>query len=188
VARERQRLRVWQRFMESTRFVFVDETATTTNMTRRYGRCHGGERLVDAPPFGHWQTTTFVAGLRHDGVTAPMVLNGPMTGVAFHAYVEQVLVPSLRAGNVVVMDNLSAHKAAGVEEAIRAVGASLLYLPAYSPDLNPIEQVFAKLKALLRKAGARTKEVLWSAIGALLEQFSPEECANYLANCGYKPV
>jgi transposase len=188
VARERRRFRLWQRFMESTRFVFVDETGATTNMTRHYGRCHGGERLVGTAPFGHWQTTTFVAGLRHDGVVAPMVLEGPMTGEAFCAYVEQVLGPSLAPGDVVVMDNLKAHKAAGVEKAIRAVGASLLYLPAYSHDLNPIEQLFAKLKALLRKAAARTKEALWSTIGELLERFLPEECANYLENCGYEPV
>jgi transposase len=174
--------------MESTRFVFVDETGTTTNMTRRYGRCRGGARLVDTAPFGHWQTTTFVAGLRHNGVVAPMVLAGAMTGEVFRAYVEQVLAPSLAPGDVVVMDNLKAHKAAGVGEAIRAMGASLLYLPPYSPDLNPIEQLFAKLKALLRKAQARTKEVLWCTIGQLLQHFSPDECANYLANCGYDPV
>jgi transposase len=188
VARERRRFRGWQRFMDATRFVFVDETGTTTNMTRRYGRCPRGERLVDATPFGHWQTTTFVAGLRQHGVVAPLVLDGPMTGAAFRAYVEQMLAPRLEPGAVVVLDNLKAHKAAGVEAAIRAVGASLLYLPPYSPDLNPIEQLFAKLKALLRKTAARTQEGLWSTIGRLLEQFSRDECANYLANCGYEPV
>ena len=127
-------------------------------MVRRYGRCPKGERLVDATPWGHWKITTFVAGLRASGLIAPTVLDGPMRGEIFRAYVEQMLAPALAPGDVVVLDNLSAHKVAGVEEAIRAVGASLLYLPPYSPDLNPIEQAFAKLKALLRKAGARTKE------------------------------
>jgi transposase len=188
VARVRRRFRAAQRFMDSTRFVFVDETGTTTAMTRRYGRCRGGERLVAAVPSGHWQTTTFVAGLRHDGVVAPVVLDGPMTGAVFQAYVEQMLAPSLTPGDGVVMDNLQAHKAAGVEAAIRARGASPLLLPSYSPDLNPIEQFFAKLKALLRKASARTQEVLWATIGELLEQFSPDECANDLANSGYEPV
>jgi len=129
-----------------------------------------------------------VAGLRARGVIAPYVLDGPMTGEAFQAYVRQVLAPELEAGDVVVMDNLAAHKVAGIEEAIRAVGASVLYLPSYSPDLNPIEQLFAKLKALLRKAAARTREALWTTIGVLIDGFSPEECQNYLTNCGYEPV
>jgi transposase len=188
VARARRRWRVWQRFMDPRHFVFVDETGTTPNMVRRYGRCPKGERLVDATPYGHWKTTTFVAGLRQDGVVAPLVLDGPMTGEVFRAYVEQMLAPCLTPGDVVVMDNLTAHKAAGVQEAIRAVGASVLYLPPDSPDLSPIEQLFAKVKALLRKAAARTKKVLWSTIGDLIEHFLPEECANYLANCGYDPV
>ena len=188
MARERRRFRVWQRFMDSTCFVFVDETGIATTLTRRYGRCRGGKRLVDAVPYGPWKTTTFVAGLRQDGVVAPLVLDGPMTGEMFCASVEQMLAPSLEPGAVVVMDNFQAHKVAGVEAAIRAVGASLLYLPPYSPDLNPIEQLFAKFKALLRKSAARTQEVLWSTIGQLLEQFSPDECANYFANCGYDPV
>ena len=174
--------------MDASRFVFLDETGTATNMTRRYGRCPKGERLVDATPHGHWKITTFVAGLRSHGLTAPLVLDGPMTGEVFRAYVEQMLAPSLAPGDVVVMDNLSAHKVAGVREAIGAAGASLLYLPPYSPDLNPIEQLFAKLKALLRRAAARTKDVLWTAIGELIEAFTPDECHNYLANCGYEPV
>jgi transposase len=140
--------------MDPARFVFLDETGTSTNMVRRYGRCPRGERLVDATPWGHWKITTFVAGLRASGLIAPMVLDGPMTGDVFRAYVEQVLVPELSSGDVVVLDNLAAHKVAGIREAIRAAGASLLYLPPYSPDLNPIEQVFAKLKAPLRKAAA----------------------------------
>ena len=172
--------------MDASRFVFLDETGTATNMTRRYGRCPRGERLVDAAPHGHWKTTTFVAGLRSHGLTAPLVLDGPMTGEVFRAYVEQMLAPSLAPGDVVVMDNLAAHKVAGVREAIGAAGASLLYLPPYSPDLNPIEQFFAKLKGLLRKTAARTREALWDAIGRHLDEFTPEECQNYLAHCGYE--
>jgi transposase len=174
--------------MDASRFVFLDETGTATNMTRRYGRCPRGERLVDATPHGHWQTTTFVAGLRSHGLTAPLVLDGPMTGEVFRAYVEQMLAPSLVPDDVVVMDNLAAHKVSGVREAIEAAGASLLYLPPYSPDLNPIEQLFAKLKALLRKAAARTKDALWATIGDLIEAFTPDECRNYLVNSGYEPV
>jgi transposase len=171
--------------MEPARFVFLDETSAATNMARRYGRSPAAERLVASVPHGHWRTTTFVAGLRLSGVTAPLVLDGPMTGAAFLAYVEQVLAPVLAPGDVVVLDNLAAHKVDGVARAIRAAGASVLYLPPYSPDLNPIEQVFAKLKALLRKAAARTRDGLWSAIGQLLDRFPPAECASYLRNCGY---
>jgi transposase len=185
VARDRRRWRVWQRYMDAERFVFLDETGATTAMTRLRGWGPRGERLVDAAPYGHWKTTTFVAGLRLDGVIAPCVLDGAMTGEVFRAYVEQMLAPSLRPGDVVVMDNLPAHKVAGVHQAIRAVGASLLYLPSYSPDLNPIEQLFAKLKALLRKAAARTKDALWTTIGTLLDAFTPAECRNYLVNAGY---
>ena len=133
-------------------------------------------------------TTTFIAGLRQSGVIAPLVLDGPMTGAAFRAYVEQALAPALQPGDVVVMDNLAAHKVAGIEEAIALAGASLLYLPPYSPDLNPIEQLIAQLKALLRKAAARTKEVLWATTGQLLDQILPSECRNYLANSGYEPT
>jgi transposase len=174
--------------MDASRFVFLDETGTATNMTRRYGRSPRGQRVVDATPHGHWLTTTFVTGLREHGIVAPLVLDGPMRGEVFRAYVEQMLAPALSPGDVVVLDNLAAHKVAGVREAIRAVGASILYLPPYSPDLNPIEQFFAKLKALLRKTAARTKEALWSAIGQLLDAFPEQECQNYLRNCGYEPV
>jgi transposase len=174
--------------MDAERFVFLDETGANTAMTRLRGWGPRGKRLVDAAPYGHWKTTTFVAGLRSDGVIAPCVLDGPMTGEVFRAYVEQMLAPSLRPGDVVVMDNLPAHKVAGVREVIKAVGASLLYLPSYSPDLNPIEQLFAKLKALLRKAAARTKDVLWTTIGTLLDAFTPTECRNYLVNAGYECV
>ncbi len=171
--------------MDPARFVFLDETATATNMARRYGRCPADERLVAAVPHGHWQTTTFIAGLRQSGVIAPLVLDGPMTGAAFRAHVEQVLAPALTPSDVVVMDNLAAHKVDGVRQAIAAAGASILYLPPYSPDLNPIGQLFAKLKALLRKAAARTKEALWTVTGDLPARFTPDQCANYLAHCGY---
>ena len=155
-------------------------------MTRRYGWGPRSERLVDATPWGHWQTTTFVAGLRTSGLVAPWVIGGAMDGAAFRTYVEQVLVPELRKDDVVVMDNLPAHKVAGVREVIRAAGASILYLPPYSPDLNPIEQVFAKIKALLRKAAARTKAALWDTIAASLQAFGPDECRSYLINSGYE--
>ncbi len=188
VAQERRCFRVWQRFMDASRFVFLDETGTATNMTRRYGRAPRGHRVVDAVPHGHWLTTTFVAGPREDGIVATLVVDSPMRGEIFRAHVEQMLAPALSPGDVIVLDNLAAHKVAGVEEAIRGVGASLLYLPPYSPDFNPIEQLFAKLKALLRKAGARTREALWATIGELLDAFSPEECRNHLTNSGYEPV
>ena len=152
--------------MDPDRFVFLDETGAATNMVRAYGRSLGGSRLVDAAPHGHWRSTTFVAGLRSTGIVAPLALDRPMTGELFRAYVVQVLAPTLTPGDVVVMDNLSAHKVAGVREAIEAVGASVLYLPPYSPDLNPIEQVFAKLKTILRKAAARSRDALWDAIAA----------------------
>jgi transposase len=185
VADHRKQWRVWQRFMDPERFVFLDETGAATNMIRRYGWGPRSERLVEAAPHGHWRTTTFIAGLRSTGLVAPLVLDGPMTGEAFLAYVGQCLAPTLSKGDVVVLDNLAAHKVAGVREAIRARGASLLYLPPYSPDLNPIEQAFAKLKALLRKAATRTRETLWNTIGRLISDFSPTECRNYLANSGY---
>ena len=171
--------------MDPARFVFLDETGATTDMARRYGRSPKGTRLVAAVPKGHWKTTTCIAGLRADGVIAPLVLDGPMTGDAFRAYIEQFLAPALEPGDVVVLDNLAAHKVGGVREAIAAAGAHILYLPPYSPDMNPIEQLFAKLKALLRKAAARTREELWQAIGRLIETIKAAECANYLAHSGY---
>ena len=174
--------------MDGERFVFLDETGAATNMTRLRGWGPRGERLVDAAPHGHWRTTTFLAGLRASGIIAPFVLDGPMTGDVFRAYVEQMLAPALLPGDVVVMDNLAAHKVAGVTQAIRAVGASVMYLPPYSPDLNPIEQVFAKLKTLLRKAEARTRDALWDTIAALLDAFAPAECQNYITNSGYEFV
>jgi len=168
------------------RLVFIDETGAATNMARRYGRCPHGQRLVSSVPWGHWKTTTFVAALRAGEVTAPCVFDGPIDGESFRAYVEQFVVPTLRQDDIVVMDNLSSHKVAGVREAIEAAGAELRYLPAYSPDLNPIEQLFAKLKALLRKAAARTVDALIAAIADVLTKVSPNECANYLANQGYR--
>jgi len=173
--------------LDAEHLVFIDETGTSTNMARLRGRAPRGERLVSKVPHGHWKTTTFVAGLRSTALTAPCVIDGPMNGSAFLAYVEQILAPSLKSGDIVVMDNLSAHKVPGVREAIEAAGARLFYLPPYSPDFNPIEQLFAKLKALLRKAAERSVEDLWSRIGDLLDAFKPLECANYFRNAGYAP-
>jgi transposase len=156
-------------------------------MARLRGRAQRGERCRAGIPHGHWKTTTLVAALRLDGLTAPMVLDGAMTGAAFLAYVRQLLAPTLRNGDVVVMDNLPAHKIAGVRQQIEAAGARLLYLPPYSPEFNPIEQAFAKLKALLRKAAARTIDALWDTIAAALDAFTTQECANYFTNSGYEP-
>ena len=174
--------------MDPARCVFLDETGTATDLARRYGRSPSDRRLIAAIPHGHWRTTTFIAGLRQTGVIAPLVLDGPLTGRAFRAYVEQFLAPALAPGDVVVLDNLSAHKVDGVRQAITAASASILYLPPYSPDLNPIEQLFAKLKALLRKAAARTRDELWPAIGRLLETVPESECFNYLRHCGYGSI
>jgi transposase len=171
--------------LDPDRLVFIDETGTSTKMARLRGRAPRGERLVGKIPHGHWKTTTFVAGLRSTALTAPCVIDGPMNGNGFLAYVEQVLAPTLKLGDVVVLDNLSAHKVPGIREAIEAAGATLLYLPPYSPDFNPIEQLFAKLKALLRKAAERSLESLWNRIACLLDAFQPEECANYFRNSGY---
>jgi transposase len=167
--------------------VFIDETWAATNMARRHGRARRGQRVVAAVPHGHWKTTTFLAALRHDGLSAPCVFDGAINGARFLAYVEQALAPTLRRGDVVVMDNLGAHNVQGVRTAIEAAGDELLYLPPYSPDLNPIEQAFAKLKALLRTAARRTVAALWRAMGHALDAFSPAECARYLAHAGYVP-
>ena len=168
--------------------MFIDETGATTKMVRLRGRAPRGERCIAAIPHGHWKTTTFTAGLRTSGLVAPMVIDGPMDGAAFLAYVEQVLVKDLAPGDIVIMDNLPAHKVAGVRRAIEAAGARLLYLPPYSPDFNPIEMAFSKLKAILRKAAARTVDALWAAIADALDAFTPSECANYFAAAGYDPV
>ena len=147
-----------------------------------------GHRVQAKTPFGHWNTMTFLAALRHDRIDAPWVFDGPINAEIFRTYVEKVLVPTLHPGDIVILDNLGSHKAPAIRQAIRAAGARLWFLPAYSPDLNPIEQVFAKLKHLLRKAAERSKETLWRKIGDLLTLFSPQECANYLVNSGYASV
>jgi transposase len=154
-------------------------------MTRTHGRCARGRRLVAKAPHGRWRTLTFLAALRHDRIAAPCVFDGPINGRSFLAYVEQCLVPALSQGDIVIMDNLGSHKGQAVRRAIRSTGAKLFFLPAYSPDLNPIEQVFAKLKTLLRKAAERTIEATWKRIGQLLNRFTPAECANYIVNAGY---
>ncbi|MEJ8630164.1 IS630 family transposase [Sphingomonas sp. I4] len=171
--------------LDPERLVFIDETWASTNMARRHGRCRRGERLRSGVPHGHWKTTTLVAGLRRTGMVAPMVLDGPINRDAFVAYVRQVLVPGLSPGDIVIMDNLSSHKAPAARDAIEAAGAKLLFLPPYSPDFNPIEQAFSKLKAHLRKATERTIHGLWDAIGRILDLYSPQECANYFANARY---
>ena len=173
--------------LDPVRLVFIDETWASTNMARLRGRSNKGERLRAGIPHGHWKTTTFVAGLRLTGMVAPLVLDGPINRDAFHAYVNQVLVPELAPGDIVVMDNLGSHKGPAVRDAIEAAGATLLYLPPYSPEFNPIENAFAKLKALLRKAAERTVDDLWDAIADLIDLFTPQECANYFKAAGYDP-
>jgi transposase len=154
-------------------------------MARRYGRCRRGERLRVGVPHGHWKTTTFVAGLKITGMAAPLVFDGPINRIAFETYVEKVLVPELSSGDVVIMDNLSSHKGTRVRQMIEAAGASLRFLPPYSPDFNPIENAFAKLKAHLRKAAERTVDGLWNAIGRVIDLFTPDECRNYFVAAGY---
>jgi transposase len=171
--------------LDPDKLVFLDETWATTALTRTRGRCPRGERLVCPVPHGRWRTTTFLCGPRTEGLVAPLVLDGAVDGPAFLAWGEQFLAPTLSTGDTVVADNLGSHKVAGVREAIEARGASLLYLPPHSPDLNPIELAFSKLKRLLRAAAARTADALEAAIGAALGQFTPAECASYLRHCGY---
>lgn len=178
--------------LDPKRLVFIDETSIATNITRRYGRAPRGERLVQKVLHGNWKTTTFIAALRHDRVTAPFVLEGAMNGETFRAYVEQILAPTLKGGDIVFMDNVSVHKVAGVQEAIEGRRAMLVYLPAYSPDFNPIEQLFAKLKAVLRKlaayslkGAAYSMKGLCKTIASCLDELSRTECAAYLANSGY---
>lgn len=188
MARRRERWRRYQGRIDAKRLVFIDETWAKTNMVRTHGRSACGSRLLAKVPHGHWQTLTFLAALRHDAITAPCVFDGPINGVSFRAYVEQVLVPTLKPGDIVVLDNLGSHKGPAVRGAIRAVGARLFFLPPYSPDLNPIEQVFAKLKTLLRKAAERSVEATWRRIGSLLDCFKPAECTNYFRNAGYVSI
>jgi transposase len=167
------------------RLVFIDETWTKTNMAPLRGWAPRGMRLPAKVPHGHWKTTTFLAALRHDRIDAPWLLDGPIDGACFQTYVERVLLPTLKPGDIVVMDNLGSHKGKAVRQLIRSAGARLIFLPKYSPDLNPIEQVFAKLKHLLRKACARTVDAVAAAVGQILKAYTPQECANYLKNAGY---
>jgi len=187
VAEARQKWKAEQTSLDLNKLVFIDETGTNTKMVRTRGRCRRGQRLIGKTPWGHWKTTTFVAGLRCNEISAPCVFDGAMNGHVFRAYVEKVLIPVLKPGDIVVMDNLSAHKVDRIGELIKAVGARLVYLPPYSPDLNPIEMAFAKLKALLRKAAARTRDALWDKIAEVLQAFTLQECANYFRHAGYAP-
>jgi transposase len=171
--------------LDPGRLVFIDETWASTNMARTRGRAPKGQRLRAGVPYGHWKTTTFVAGLRMSGIVAPFVLDGPINRQAFEVYVEKALIPELAPGDIVVMDNLSSHKGPAVRTMLEAAGAELLYLPPYSPDFNPIENAFSKLKALLRKAAERTVDGLWTAIGQTIDLFTPQECANFFAAAGY---
>ncbi len=180
--------RAWseaQPVMDIDKLVFIDETWASTNMVRSHGRAPRGQRCVASAPLGNWQTTTFVGGLRQDRLTAPMVADGPMDGEMFLTWVRQFLCPTLQSGDIVILDNLSSHKVDGVQQAIAPAGATVLYLPPYSPDLNPIEKLFSKLKSLLRKAAKRSVDDLWMEIGQLLNTISSSECANYFASSGY---
>jgi len=185
VARKRTRWKAHQGRFDPRRLVFIDETWAKTNMGPLRGWSRRGQRLRGQVPYGHWKTMTFLAALRHNRIDAPWVFDGPINGASFRVYVERVLVPTLAQGDIVVMDNLGSHKGKAVRRAIRAAGAKLFFLPPYSPDLNPIEQVFAKLKHFMRKAAERTVEATWKRVGTLLDAFSPDECARYLVNSGY---
>jgi transposase len=188
VARRRERWKAHQGKIDISRLVFIDETWVKTNMAPLRGWGPKGKRLKAHAPFGHWKTLTFIAALRHDRIDAPWVIDGPMNGAFFLTYVEKVLAPTLSPGDVVVLDNLGSHKGKAARAAVRARGAHLIFLPPYSPDLNPIEQMFAKLKHLMRKAQPRTVEATWRRAGELLDAFTPQECANYLRNAGYGSV
>ncbi len=186
VARRRTRWRHYQSRVDPERLVFIDETWTKTNMAPLRGWAPRGHRLRAEVPHGHWKTMTFLAALRHDRIDAPWLLDGPINGDSFRIYVEEVLGPTLSPGEIVVMDNLGSHKGKAVRQAIQSAGAKLFFLPKYSPDLNPIEQVFAKLKHLLRRDAARTVDTVCSAIGQSLDAFTPKECENYFKNAGYE--
>jgi transposase len=188
VARRRARWKAYQGRIALPRLVFIDETWVKTNMAPLCGWGPRGKRLKGYAPYGHWKTLTFIAALRHDRIDAPWVIDGPINGEMFLLYVETQLAPTLSPGDVVIMDNLGSHKGKAARAAIRERGAHLLFLPPYSPDLNPIEQVFAKLKHLMRKAQPRDVEATWRKVGQLLDLFSPTECANYLVNSGYGSV
>jgi transposase len=186
VARRRAQWTKYQDRIEPERLVFIDETWTRTDMAPLRGWAPRGHRLTAKVPHGRWKTTTFLAALRHDRIDAPWFIEGPIDGESFRLYVEKVLLPTLRPGDIVILDNLGSHKSKAVRQLIRSAGAKLFFLPKYSPDLNPIEQVFAKLKHLLRKAAARTVDAVCTAIGDALQAFTPEECSNYLTNSGYR--
>ena len=171
--------------LDPLKLVFIDETSISTNMARRFGRAPRGERCRASVPFGHWKTKTLIAALRCDRIDAPMTIDGALDGTAFLAYVEQLLAPTLSAGEVVVMDNVRTHKVAGVREAIEAKGANILYLPLYSPDFNPIEKPFSKIKSILEGIAARTADALQEAVGEALRSFTSNECMNYFASSGY---
>jgi transposase len=188
VARARRRWIREQGFLDPARLVFIDETAVSTNMVRLNGRSPRGERAIGYAPLGHWQTVTFVAGLRHTGIVAPMLINGAMNGEIFLAYLEQCLAPTLKRRDIVVIDNLAAHKVLGVEEAIEAVGATLRYLPQYSPEFNPIEMVFHPLKAFLRKAAERTIGGVARRIRSFIPTIRTDECMEYFRHAGYAPL
>jgi len=185
VARARADWKNTQHSLDPRKLVFIDETGTATNMVHTSGRCERGKRRLSKVPHGHWKATTFVAGLRCDAITAPLVIDCPMNREIFLTYLQECLVPTLAAGDIVIMDNLPAHKGNRVREIIEAAGATLFHLPPYSPDLNPIEMAFTKLKAWLRKAKERTIPALWDRIGAILETFSPQQCANFFKHAGY---
>ncbi len=186
MVQKRNDWRASQEQINPAQIVFIDETWAKTNMTRTYGRSALGTRLVEKTPYGRWETTTFLGALRVEGFIAPLTVDGSINGRIFRAWVEQHLAPVLKPGDIVVMDNLSSHKVAGVREAIEAAGAELRYLPPYSPDLNPIELAFSKLKKLLRDGAARTVDKLWELCGRILEQFTETECRNYFQHCGYR--
>lgn len=186
VARRREEWTLTQAGLDPDKLVFLDETWAKTNMTRPRGRAPIGERISMSVPHGHWKTTTFLAALRTTGLTAPLVVDGAINGDVFLAWTTQHLVPTLGQGDIVIMDNLSAHKVAGVREAIESVGARVLYLPPYSPDLNPIENAFSKFKWGLKSAEDRTVAGLWKRCGDLLDTFTPTECRNYFHHCGYR--
>jgi len=186
VALQRRQWRDWLPLHDAERYVFLDECGVTTDLLRRYGRSPRGARVHDHTPCGHWEAQTVIAALRVDRVSAPAVFDGPIDAVSFRAYVEQVLVPTLRPGDVVVLDNLAVHKQPAVRTAIEAVGAHIRFLPPYSPDFNPIEQTFAKLKAFLRAARPRTFDQVVALVAAALDLFTPQECRNYIRHCGYR--
>jgi transposase len=188
IARKRRRWKTHQGRIAPARLVFLDETWIKTNMAPLRGWAARGERLAGKVPYGHWKTMTFIAALRHDRIDAPFVIDGPINGELFTLYVERVLAPTLNKGDVVILDNLGSHKGKAARDAIRNRGAHLLFLPPYSPDLNPIEQLFAKLKHLMRRAQERSQEATWRKLGEILDLVSPTECTNYFRNSGYASV